>query len=668
MKRDSRRRRRFGPAQLFRVIVLLYLVSPAATGVVEAAYRFEGVERVVVVGDAHGAHANLRALLGETGLVDETGRWAGGQAHLVSLGDFLDRGAESRKIMDLLMSLQEQAAQAGGRVHVLLGNHEMMNLTGDLRDVSLAEYLSYQDLEDPAERDRARESYLSQPAQRRPFSFEDKYPPGYFGHRRALSATGRYGSWLREQPFLIVINQTALVHAGLTGLAASEGLEGLNQRLASMLEHYERGWEALYSVVGAEPHARMDERVSLAENILAGMDPAGLSGAPGAPGDGANPAPALQDEPARQAREFADTVNSELFFPDGPLWTRDAAQCVPVTVEDVLDAAMERLGVSRVVVGHTVTPDRRIVTRLDGRLVMVDTGMLESVYQGGRTSALVLQGDALQARYLGEPGLADIHPLPRRVGPRPGGMSDDELEQFLRTAEVTHIEPIPEGITKPRRVTLEKDGITLHAVFKYVDLREERLGGIVTAIGDRWGYELAAYRLDRLLGLDLVPVTVERALEGRPGSLQFYVEGMVNWIQVLADNLSTDEGCPMRRQYELLKVFDALIFNQDRSQQNLTFQRDIWRLTLIDHSRAFEAERRLPKTILKYQDFLVVRPALARRLETLTRADLDETMTPYLSSPQISAILKRRDRLLKNYRATGEEVVPARNPQSASAP
>ncbi|MCW8846185.1 MAG: metallophosphoesterase, partial [Gammaproteobacteria bacterium] len=95
-------------------------------------YRYAGVERLVAVGDAHGAYDRFSRLLLETGIVDENLQWTGGKTHFVDLGDFLDRGPGSRKIMDLLMRLQTQAEKSGGRVHVLLGNHELMNLTGDL--------------------------------------------------------------------------------------------------------------------------------------------------------------------------------------------------------------------------------------------------------------------------------------------------------------------------------------------------------------------------------------------------------------------------------------------------------------------------------------------------------------------------------------------------------
>ena len=90
-----------------------------------------GVERTVAVGDVHGDYDQLAAVLKSAGLIDEQGNWSGGKTHLVQNGDVLDRGPDSRKAMDLLMRLEKQAAEAGGYVHALIGNHEAMNVYGD---------------------------------------------------------------------------------------------------------------------------------------------------------------------------------------------------------------------------------------------------------------------------------------------------------------------------------------------------------------------------------------------------------------------------------------------------------------------------------------------------------------------------------------------------------
>ena len=89
--------------------------------------------RVAALSDIHGNFQGLVTLLERHGIMDPKGRWSFGQGHLVVAGDVFDRGAGVTESLWLLRSLEAQARRAGGRVHVLLGNHEVMALTGDLR-------------------------------------------------------------------------------------------------------------------------------------------------------------------------------------------------------------------------------------------------------------------------------------------------------------------------------------------------------------------------------------------------------------------------------------------------------------------------------------------------------------------------------------------------------
>ena len=117
---------------------------------------------MVVVPDIHGAYPELTELLKASGVVNESLQWIAGETHLVSLGDLLDRGAESRKVMELLMRLQAEALNQGGRVHVVAGNHEIMNLVGDLRYVAAAEFAAFADIESADQRQDAYQDFLGQ--------------------------------------------------------------------------------------------------------------------------------------------------------------------------------------------------------------------------------------------------------------------------------------------------------------------------------------------------------------------------------------------------------------------------------------------------------------------------------------------------------------------------
>jgi len=142
-----------------RILSLAMLLLAVCSAGAVRAYEVDTPSRVVAFGDVHGAYEDWAALLAELGLVDENLDWSGGDTHLVSLGDLIDRGPGSRQVVELLMKLDTQADRAGGAVHMVLGNHEVMVMTGDLRYVSAAEYAAFAGDETAAQRDGAFAAY-----------------------------------------------------------------------------------------------------------------------------------------------------------------------------------------------------------------------------------------------------------------------------------------------------------------------------------------------------------------------------------------------------------------------------------------------------------------------------------------------------------------------------
>jgi 3',5'-cyclic AMP phosphodiesterase CpdA len=602
-------------------LVLALATFPAIAAAQDPSYRFEGARRVVAFGDVHGAFDPLVSLLRAQHVVDDELHWSAGATHLVSLGDLVDRGPASRRVLDLLMRLEGEAQSAGGAVHVVLGNHEVMNVVGDLRYVSAAEYAAFAGAADDALRDAAWRARLEREPGALRTDFDAAYPPGYFAHREAFSPEGRYGAWLLARPFLVVVNDTAFAHGGLPPLVAELGLEEANRALRRQLADYLQAWAP---IAAALPQARPDEFQSRPDALAA----AGRL-------DESNALRALQDAPA--------------FTTAGPAWYRGQALCHPFTEAANLDAALAKLGATRLVVGHTVTPTRRAVSRFDGRVILLDTGMLTEAYQGNAT-ALVLEDGKLGIAYGDRPGeLASPEPLARAVGERPAGLDDDELEAWLAHADVVGVEELPAGITQPQRITLRRDGVELRAVLKQLSTdfgatgRAESLNQ-----GDRFEYEIAAYELDRMLGLDMIPVTIPRKVNGRMSAVQFWVEGAINARQMLEAGQRPSGWCPAEPQYNLMNVFDVLVHNTDRTQENLLLTRD-WDVVLIDHSRAFTTQQQLPR--LLYKQPLELPAALAARLAALDRAALQRELGPWLHGRQIDALLKRRDALLREHGA-----------------
>lgn len=614
----------------FLIVAFALLLSGPATGA-DSDFRIDDARRVVVFADVHGAYQELISVLRATAVIDDSLHWRGGDTHLVSLGDLMDRGPDSRKVLDLLMRLEREAQDAGGAVHVLLGNHEVMNLVGDLRYVTAPEFAAYAGSEDTRLRDAAWERVLQQDPAASRADFDSSFPAGYFGHQQAFAPTGQYGAWLLTKPFLFIINDTAFVHAGLSGMVTRLGLEATNQALHSELSEYLRTWDA------------METQLNLARPIGFLDRPGTIAG--------------LASE--EQSKTLLAMQDEEIFTPKGPTWFRDQALCYSYTEAENLDGALAKLDVARVVIGHTTTPTGKVLSRFDGHVILLDTGMLQSVYKGS-PAALVFENGQWAVVYADRPGerrQPDV--LPRAVGPRPAGIDDDALEQWLEQTDVVGIEDLDTGITDPQRVTLRKDGVELRAVFKRLSTDfgiRDRTQALNES--DRFEYELAAYRLDRLLGLDMVPVAVPRTINGQKGILQFWIDGSINLRKMLEQKLQPDGWCPAEPQYNLMNVFDILIHNTDRTQENALFTKD-WMLVLIDHTRAFPTHLKNP--VLLYQGEVQLPPALADRLMTLNREMLQKELGPYLHGRQITALLKRRDRLLKEYRARavdGERIAP----------
>lgn len=198
----------------FLLLCLLAVATPLAAGPIET----DTDSRVVAFGDVHGAIDEFTVLLREVGVTDADNNWSGGNTHLVSLGDLVDRGPGSREVVELLMKLESQAGAAGGAVHVVLGNHEVMVMTGDLRYVSRPEFAAFASDETAEEREALFQGWLAeQPAMEEAAaraSFDDKFPPGFIGLQKAYAPDGALGSWLKTLPLVIRVNDRLYMHAG----------------------------------------------------------------------------------------------------------------------------------------------------------------------------------------------------------------------------------------------------------------------------------------------------------------------------------------------------------------------------------------------------------------------------------------------------------------------
>jgi hypothetical protein len=552
---------------LATILPLLLAATPVVAGDSEGPWRFSGVERVVAIGDVHGAYPELVEVLQEADLISAEGAWVGGSSHLVMLGDIVDRGPASRAALTLVMRLQSEAQHAGGQVHVVLGNHEVMNLVGDLRYASPDELATYAADEDSKERKHALRHFTQASLAYNPDlrkvhqNFERRCPRGYFGQRKAFSPDGTFGSWLLAQQIVVVINDVVFVHGGLSPLLLELEPDEINAVAMGELRSFVAAQQRLIELGVLGPQMSYAEQIVAVKQLAHGRA-AGRS--------------TESNEGAELARTMFELGDGLVFRPDGPLWYRGTSLNPDAEERPLVDEVLAHLGAASVVVGHTPTHTTRVMTRFDGRVVMADTGMLVSQYEG-RPSAVEFRNGQLLAVY---PGEGERVVAPQRwelTGNRFSG--DADLEDFLTTAQVVWKEEVGSGSTRPLQIGLADNGRRAKAVFKAIDTD-----------GRRYAHEVAAYRLDRLLGLGMVPPTVLREIDGTTGSVQLWIENAVNESNRRAENLEPDDREAFDASINASKVFDLVIFNIDRNGSNMLITPGDWRIHLIDHERAFAAK------------------------------------------------------------------------------
>ena len=293
-----------------------------------------GVARIVAIGDVHGDYDAFVSLLRTAKLIDNGTSWTGGTAHLVLPGDYIDRGKDSRKVLDLLMALEPRAEKAGGRVHALLGNHEAMNLYGDLRYAVKADFEAFrgpdsaelrQDLVQAAlQAQRIKDGPRADEAVFRK-KFEEEHPLGWAERQKAFSAEGKYGKWLRQKDVIVKINDLIFLHGGISPKYSSSTPNFINDSV----------------------HAEL--------------------------------------------ADFSKLNGGVTTDPEGPLWYRGLAES-PETdraVAGAVDAFLQSQQARHLVIGHT--PQLAVLPRFQSKVILIDVG-LSAVFGGPPAFLLVENG------------------------------------------------------------------------------------------------------------------------------------------------------------------------------------------------------------------------------------------------------------------------------------
>ena len=351
--------------------------------------------RVVAIGDVHGAYGELTAILQEVGLIDGRRAWTGGATTFVQTGDVVDRGAKMRECLDLLMDLQRQAPRDGGMVIPLVGNHEVMNVIGDLRYVTPEAFRTFAAADAETRREAALKDYLAflsphaghghaivPPAEGEARQkWMEEHPPGFFEHRDAFGPDGQYGKWIRANHAVVQVGDGVFVHGGLSPDLEFGSIRELDERVTGDLAAFDGMWKALVDAGVIWRYMTFAEAVRFAGEELAWRQTEGPVG----------------EFAARTAvirllgYKTWITVSA-----DGPLWYRGLATEPEAKLDAGLTAMLERLKAGYIVSGHSVVAGKEVTSRFGSRVFLIDTGMLGEVY-AGRGSALEIRDGRFMA-------------------------------------------------------------------------------------------------------------------------------------------------------------------------------------------------------------------------------------------------------------------------------
>jgi hypothetical protein len=334
------------------ITAILSLCLFVALGAQDKPFEWTGIERIVAIGDIHGDYNNFITIMRGTGLVDKNNNWTGEKTHLVQLGDIMDKGPDARKVFDLLKKLQKQAEQKGGKIHILLGNHEELNILGIAFDyqgyVSVAQFVSFlpERMRLRLEKIYLRKKRLTKPEGDNKFLPLTKDVWEYWDRIRSRESVQRrytdffnenYGDWLLNQGAVIKINKIIFVHAGISKTFSTWSLKDINSLIVDELLYLRR---------------LRKER---------------------------------SNDPCFTPRM--------VFHPQGILWYRDLAQKDEEDIKDDVDTILKNLEATHMVIGHTPLKKDKLVlsdiSRFEDKIFTIDTGISDAY--GGYVYALIYE-------------------------------------------------------------------------------------------------------------------------------------------------------------------------------------------------------------------------------------------------------------------------------------
>ncbi len=633
------------------ILSFVLLMTVSCASVPKSGTALHNHDRIIAIGDVHGSYSGLVSIMKEASLINNENRWIGGKALMVQTGDLLDRGSEVHKVLDLLMNLQDDAEAAGGKVVVIMGNHEAMNIFGSRHDVNPKAYADFAGPDSEKTQHQAFERWKAlfgtsespdgKDAETRQQDWLIRHPPGFVEYTQSMGPGGRYGKWLRNLPVMFRYGGTVFYHAGISPEYRDMPLPDIHRTVIHEINTFDENKSYLMNLGIVEQWFNMTEIMAVVDSIIASAESEKL------PDSLRDALPHL-----KEIKTFFDGIynTSPLMIDEGPLWFRGLANWSDERIDSYLPEWLNKNDAWRMVVSHTPRAEGRIQSRLDGAVFIIDTGMETGYYKGGRASALEIRNDEVTAVY--EAGERRQFPPPEITYgqdyvwtdpegiPLPFDTLDDILE-FLMNADPIRSETIFTGVNRPKKVLLKKGELEANAAFRHQSqvLSPTEVSG--DYFRDSYKGEIAAFEINRLLGLNNMPPTVYRAVNDREGTLQLWAEGTTSEKGLGKDDTPPDVLSWNKQKWDM-RVFDNLINNIDRNQTNLLIDSN-WRLILIDHTRCFAISYSLPEP----EKIVRCSRGLWYNLRHLDEAVVRDRLSPFLSRREIDDVINRRDLLVR---------------------
>lgn len=230
-------------------------------------------------------------------------------------------------------------------------------------------------------------------------------------------------------------------------------------------------------------------------------------------------------------------------------------------------------------------------------------------------------------------------------------LTKDQIKEFLQTAEVIKSKPSSKGVTHPSRLTLSNGNLTHDASFQTIDEHQSRMtlesGKVEMNFVDSYKYNIAAYRLAELLGIDdMLPVYVERKWQGKTGSLSWWLPVKMDEADRVAKKIEPPDTEKWNQQMARVRVFDELVYDTDANLTNVLIGED-WTIWRIDFTRAF----RTNKDLRTSKDLVKIDRQLFEKMKSLKGNELSEATKTYLTKDEVNGVMARRDKIVAAFQS-----------------